>query len=355
MPKPDKTEQSFFYNLLVTPGYRKWRYILVVLVLVAISLRQTFANFETNIELLGDTIYLLAISTLAVYFLVIFLNFNILIPKLFLRKKYMAYLIFLLFSILLTVIFALIQEYTVYTVMDIPHVRSSYFNVVTLLDVLSTSVINGICIFGLSMGILLKYWMINTAKVDQLENEHLQSEVELTKQQVSPVLFSNVLKNVSSIVSIDPERASGMLMKLSEVLRYQLYDSNRETVLLSSEIRFLNNYLSLEHLYSENIEYSIASEGNVNGFFVPPLLFMPIVQGVVSEIHDSDTHGVIDLLFVADAQKIFFSCHCEEVIFSRIDYSAVRQRLGVLFPDNYTLEVSGPSINLSFLIEWQKK
>ncbi len=67
-----------------------------------------------------------------------------------------------------------------------------------------------------------------------------------------------------------------MLMKLSQLLRYQLYDCSRTKVLLSSEINFLNNYLTLEQNSQAQFNYELLADGEVNRTLVPPLAFHSI-------------------------------------------------------------------------------
>ena len=95
------------------------------------------------------------------------------------------------------------------------------------------------------MTLLLKEWMIENQRVSQMEKAHVLSEVEQLKEQVSPELLFKTLHHSGELTLTEPEKASKMLMKLSQLLRYQLYDCSRQKVLLSSEIAFLTNYLTL--------------------------------------------------------------------------------------------------------------
>ena len=124
------------------------------------------------------------------------------------------------------------------------------------------------------MTVLLKEWMINNRRVSQMEKAHVVSEVERLKEQISPELLFKTLHQSGELTLSEPETASKMLMKLSQLLRYQLYDCNRAKVLLSSEITFLTNYLTLEQTSRPQFYYEFTSEGEVNRMLVPPLLFI---------------------------------------------------------------------------------
>lgn len=81
----------------------------------------------------------------------------------------------------------------------------------------------------------------------------------------------------------EPEKAADMVLRLSQLLRYQLYDGARDKVLLNSEITFLNNYLALEKFYSDSFDYRIVSETELTGVLIPPLLLVAIIQYALKE------------------------------------------------------------------------
>ena len=91
------------------------------------------------------------------------------------------------------------------------------------------------------MTVLLKEWMIENRRVSQMEKAHVLSEVEQLKEQVSPELLFKTLHHSGELTLTEPEKASKMLMKLSQLLRYQLYDCSRHKVLLSGEVAFLGS------------------------------------------------------------------------------------------------------------------
>ena len=103
-----------------------------------------------------------------------------------------------------------------------------------------------------------------------MEKVHVLSEVEQLKEQVSPELLFKTLHHSGELTLSEPEKASKMLMKLSQLLRYQLYDCSRTKVLLSSEINFLNNYLTLEQNSQAQFNYELLADGEVNRTLVPP-------------------------------------------------------------------------------------
>lgn len=344
----ESIKTTFLYRFLTDSKYRILRHVLLIIfVLLIISFNQTYITYQPNREILGSKIYLLALGTAIVYVTVVYLNLYTLVPKLLLKKKYFSYIVILSALVLLLITSMNAQEYMVYTYLNIPHVRSSYFNYVSLLNDISNFTINMLCISGGSMIILLKYWMENEQVVNQLQNEQIQSEVEQLKDQINPQFLFNILNRASELTKTNPQLASDMLLKLSHLLRYQLYDCSRDQVLLSSEITFLTNYLDLEKLYFDKFNYSISSQGDIHRVFVSPMLFTPFIQNTINQIQTHNRESVINIHFKSDNRVVCFTYQPDNYNSPKdSELSAIKQRLDLLYEDKYTLSTQNNRVKL---------
>ncbi|PXV62328.1 histidine kinase [Dysgonomonas alginatilytica] len=345
----ESIKTTFLYSFLTDSKYRIFRHVLLIFfVLVVICFNQTYITYQPSLKALGSKLYLLAFITTVAYIVIVYFNLYVLVPKLLLKKKYVSYITALSALVLLLVIAINAQEYIAYTLLDIPHVRSSYLNYVTLLDGISNFTINMLCISGGSMVVLLKYWMENEQVVNQLRNEQMQSEVEQLKDQINPQFLFNILNRASTLTKTDPKLASDMLLKLSHLLRYQLYDCSRDKVLLSSEITFLTNYLDLEKLYFDKFDYSISSQGDVHRVFVSPMLFTPFVQSTINRIQTLDIESFMHLHFKADDDTVYFTYDLSnnKMLIDDSEFSGIKQRLNLLYNSNYDLTTSKGMIGL---------
>ena len=145
----------------------------------------------------------------------------------------------------------------------------------------------------------------------------------------------------------EPEKASKMLMKLSQLLRYQLYDCSRTKVLLSREINFLNNYLTLEQNSQAQFNYELLADGEVNRTLVPPLLFIPFVQYIVKSINEQRTSIPVSLKIHLKVEEntIIFTCLCQQVnLLEDKGLERIRQRLNLLYGNRYRLFLTTESI-----------
>jgi len=294
--------------------------------------------YQQNGGTLDCNVLWMGLGLLVAYLLIAYFNIFVLVPRYLLQKKYISYFIALSISILLLQTTRMIEEYTIYKVLNPDNGRTAYFNIVTLLDNISYFVLNTICIAGVSMTILLKEWITENKRISDLENKHIQSEVEQLKDQVNPLFLFNILNKTGVLAKEEPDRASQMVLKLSQLLRYQLYDSSREKVLVSSEINFLTNYLALEKLYSDTLEYSITTSGDLNRVFVPPLLFISIAQYAVNQTYQHDNNPTVTFHFESNNDKLYFTCRC--MISKHFDFSRILQRLEVFYKENYSLSIT---------------
>lgn len=247
---------------------RIWRHMLLAIVLAIISFNQTYVIFQQNITELGCNLYWITLCNLASYLVVVYLNIYLLIPRYLMRKRYLLYTIVLFVIVFVLMCLLTIIEEGVHVILgqDI----SYFLNPIFILNYVSSFATIVLCLLGGAITIVLRHWTIDNKRVNQLEWIHIQSEVEQLKAQVNPQLLFNILDRTAVLARSKPDEASGMLLKLSQLLRYQLYDCSRKAVLLKGEINFLTNYLALEQLYSKRIWYSVAAEGEVYGLSFPP-------------------------------------------------------------------------------------
>lgn len=334
-------KQTFLYQFLIDPRYRIARHILLLVAVTAVSLNQNIYTFGAQIEQLGNQVYLAGLYTLISYVIVGYLHLYLLVPKMLLKKKYSAYILCSSVSVLVLILIRYVQEYWIFTSSGIPPVRSSLFNLVSILDSLSDYMLNMICITGISMTVLLKYWMVENQRVNQLERKQIQAEVDNLKEQVNPSVLFNTLNRTRILSKSDPQKAADMVLRLSQLLRYQLYDGAREKVLLNSEINFLTHYLALEKFYSDTFDYQIVSEKTLTGVMIPPLLLVPIIQYALKKVDKQEKRPSILLQAGRKGEEIHITCRFDDQTEPVVKVpDSLKTRLDLLYPDNYLLSVS---------------
>lgn len=336
---------SIFYRLLMDSGrgYRLSRHLLLLLALSAISVNQIYMGFVGYHALLGNTIYLLVLLSLLVCLVLSYGNIYLLIPRLLLKEHYPAYFLCLMVGVACILLFQYAIEYSVFRYYRLDPPIYSYFNAIGppfWLELIASFFVNWIALLGISFTVILKHWLMNNSRLQELETIHLQSEVEQLKERVNPRFLFSVLHTVCEEVEKDQAKASDLLMELSEVLRYELYDSSRPELFLHAEIAFLRNYLQLEKSAYGKMEYRIEEEGRLGALFVPPMLFLPLVQQVVAKGKERGDYFSVEIGFCLTDQGLTFVCGgSEELSLDEEPFINVRLRLERLYKERFSLRI----------------
>lgn len=334
------------YHFLIQPQYRIWRHLLLISTFVLLAFRRIFFIYLDSREQLGNGIYFLCIITAIVYVLTIYTNLYYLIPRFLLQKRYKVYLAGLFGVVLIPLVYQQAQEHIVRTLLNLPLKVSYYSGSYFILSNISSFTTMLICVVGTSIPLLFKKRTEENRRMSKIQQEHIKTELERLKKQISPVFLSNILRKSSLLVKNDPEKAADMLMRLGELLRYQLYDCNRNKVLLSAEINFIKGYLQLEQLYRISFAYDFTVH-YVRDVFVPPLLFIPFVQYLTDQADDPNIHVFLQLDLLPDVNSLQFICQlrdCDMLPVSGL--FAIEKRLGILYPGNYDLTIADNKITL---------
>lgn len=129
-------------------------------------------------------------------------------------------------------------------------------------------------------------WFTEEQARKELEKEHMKSELAFLQNQISPHFFMNTLNNIHSLIEADQKLAQNAVLKLSEMMRYLLYESGRGTTTLKKEIEFLRSYVRLMQLrVDDSVKVNIELPDDFENVNLPPLLF-------ISFIENAFKHGV---------------------------------------------------------------
>lgn len=180
------------------------------------------------------------------------------------------------------------------------------------------------------------------------KNVNLQNELELLKSQINPHFLFNSLNNIYTLAGIDTNKTQKSIINLSDMLRYVLYECNQDTVPISKEIEYIENYLRLFALKSSQ-DYPISNEFNITNNSIPvaPMLFIPFVENAIKHSNiDDRNNSFINIKMNADSNSINFEIENSkpqnEMIKDNvggIGLENVRKRLTILYPEKHDLRV----------------
>lgn len=274
----------------------------------------------------------------------IYLLLLVLVPRLLFRSR--VFLFAICFFIMITLIYFIVWYVDVVYLLPLDtvqfqfqHVELSfiaYIQYCGIASILLGSVV-GLAIF--------KKWINDVQRMNELQQINMKTELEQLKSQVNPHFLFNTLNNLLVLTKTDPEKASVVLLGLSDLLRYQLYDSSKEKIVLTKDIAFIQNFLSLEKIRKNDFTFSIITEGNMDSQMLPPFLFIPFVENAVKHGASTVGHSYLDLGFsIKDKQLHFHSVNSKPVVKQQmvggLGLANIRRRLELLYPGNHTLEIT---------------
>ncbi len=167
-----------------------------------------------------------------------------------------------------------------------------------------------VMLLHLTASTLLRIY-VEWRKVDEhqrrIENEKKQAEYNFMKAQLNPHFLFNSLNAIFALAISKSEHTSDAVMNLSELMRYMIYDSDRAAIRLEDELRYIENYISLQRLRigtHNHITFEVV--GEVEGIVLPPLLFISFIENAFKYGPMAGTPGKIEIYFRVVADKIVF-------------------------------------------------
>ena len=328
---------NFFFGeqFLVTPKYRLLRHLLLIAAIVMFTFWEIKDIYQE-----GSRWFPVAKSSI-ICLIVIYLNIYILAPQLLLKLRW--YWVYLLTTLHIALIVYFIEielnnavylSYT-YKIMEL----YGKIEINPLLQVFTSIFSLVILMLSSSAIVLYRKWAIHDTHINDLEKLVIQSELEQLKKQVNPQFMIRMLEKANTVsLHGNSKEASALLLQLGNVLRYQLYDSVREFVLLSSDIRFLTELLTLEQKCRDDFSFTVEAEDNLHGYLIPPLLFLPFLENVITV---NPEVPFISLHFQMDDEALVFECKSSGVTCDNpeVVFEAIFRRLTLLYENSYSLKV----------------
>jgi LytS/YehU family sensor histidine kinase len=328
-------KNDFFLNFLTGARYRVFRHLLLLLLF--------FAGFYARNGVFTGPAVVYAKIFLALLLLSLFyLNMYLLIPRLLFKGRYLEYFLWIvcLFGIFL-ILFIMRTHWLK------PYLKPHYIMGHESLNVFSF-IFPFIVLLAASASVkLFQRWIADTRRINELETTTMQSELEQLKNQVNPHFLLNTLNNANVLTKKDPEKASQVLMKLSDLLRYQLYDSARQKVLLTADIHFLEDFLNLEKIRRDNFEFIISKEGDLSGVQIAPMLLITFAENAVKHNIDAEAPSYVHLFFNVKYNQLHFKCVNSKPQLrgdhhgsGGLGLANVKRRLELLYPGTHEIAIN---------------
>lgn len=281
------------------------------------------------------------------HILIVYFNIYILIPKFLLQKKYKKYILSLAFSLLLIYIFRTGLNYLLVTKNIWPEAEGIQ-EAFTFNHVIAVT-LGELYVVALATAIKLTIdWANQKDRIETLKKERLKSELNFLKTQIQPHFFFNTLNNLYALTLEKSKKAPEVVLKLSEIMQYVIYDIKQQKVSLLKEIEYIQNYIDLQQLRChKNATINIAIDGDISKAKVPPLIFLSFVENCFKHGDRNSNNFYIYILFKKTKQNnlvftVKNSYETKEItsIKKGIGNTNTKRRLDLIYENKYKLNIS---------------
>jgi two-component system, LytTR family, sensor kinase len=283
----------------------------------------------------------------------VYFNLYFLIPRFLERGRYVLYMALLVVTIVVTAAVIVNGYYLVAFVVNKPFQElfgrdpSDFYYFFKTNSLPST-----LAAMTLGMSIkLTKNWIQSKRRQQMLETEKLETELKFLRSQLNPHFIFNAINSIFFLIHKNPAMASDALAKFSDLLRYQLYESNELQIPLSQEVTYLENFIELERLrQSHRLELHLdIQEQGLDLYMIAPFVLITFTENAFKHVSDdTDKPNWIKLRLEVKGLELYFKIvntmsagqSMDVVRYGGIGLNNVRRRLDLIYPGQHVLNIS---------------
>ena len=291
-----------------------------------------------------------------------FLYYYRLFPKYLQQKKYFLSLIYgLLISAIASVLGYILLRYFIETgsIRDMDkngaNGRSTAIRVTIIMTIISS--ISGIVALVIKGFVT---WVTEIKLKEQLTEKTHAMEMALIKSQLDPHLLFNTINNIDSLILKDAVAASDYLNKLSDIMRFILYETKGDSISLSREIEYIDKYIALQKIRTANEQYvHFTVTGLIDNRSIAPMVFIPFIENAFKHANNKKIENAITVNIVIKEDSVQLLCEnkfdpnvkVQETI-GGLGNELIVKRLNLIYADKHTLEVhkTNESYHINLLI-----
>lgn len=218
-------------------------------------------------------------------------------------------------------------------------------------------------IAGFATAFIIRYLFLSNKNLQLTKEEQLKAELSLLKAQVNPHFLFNMMNSIYSLSLNKSDEAPEIILKLSEILRYNLYETANHFVLLSKELHITQTYLALEAVRLDNPQkISFQNDVQSRDIVIAPMLILPIVENAFKHGIDSDiAQGFITMKAYDSPEHFTFECSNNykkkdpKIESSGLGLDNLRRRLQLIYPGKHTLKINQTDTTFDVVLQIKTK
>ena len=299
---------------------------------------------------LGSYIFLKAFLLLFIHAIACYTFIYFLLPRYLVKSKWLKLIAgTLLLSILLFVTGYLLYKWVFKFVDSIFNSRTAIIDAPLLWSSISIGLLNAPKVIAAAAAIkLMKYWWLKQKEKERLEKEKINTELQLLKGQIRPGFLFNALNNIYAYSLAGSPRAPEMLLKLSDLLSYMLYECDKPLVPVEKEIEMMKEYIALEKIkHDASLEMELTVKGELSDKKIAPFLLLPFIENSFKQISHMTEQPWInmelkmegDVFSLKLVNGIMPDISCRPELHNN-ELANVQKRLTLIYPEKHELKIN---------------
>lgn len=335
------------YVVLLHIGFWACFFVLILIMLSVYYRSSLYASApESRMVIAFKNVLLFAFipSFLCFYFYYFLLFPKYLLPKKFILSILVGALISIVAAVLAYILHRYLIEAGLVTDMDQggKNGRSTAVRVLIVMTVIGS-------ISGMVALVIRGFvtWFNEIRLKERLKEKNHEMEMALIKSQLDPHLLFNTINNIDALILKDPVSASDYLNKLSDIMRFILYETKGNKILLSKEIEYIDKYIALQKIRTANEHYvHFAVTGNIGNKTIAPMVFIPFIENAFKHTTNKKIEHAIKILIFIKDESVQLVCENKfdpkstmQQTNGGLGNELIQKRLHLIYAGKHSLEV----------------
>ncbi|MFD2587467.1 sensor histidine kinase [Croceitalea marina] len=190
-------------------------------------------------------------------------------------------------------------------------------------------------------------WYEELKLKEELKQKNHEMEMALVKSQLDPHFLFNTLNNIDILILKDAAEASKYLNKLSDIMRFMLFETKTDEILLSKELEYIEKYIALQKIRTANSSYiNFEIKGSPKGRTIAPMVFLPFIENAFKHTTNKKLNNAITIIITIQKETVKFECKNKLDPNRKLKQEShglgntlIKKRLRLLYPEKHTLAV----------------
>jgi two-component system, LytTR family, sensor kinase len=324
-------------------------YFLLIVIILAVFYRSSSHLINQTLRIVNALKTLLLFATFP-SFITFYVYYFLLFPKYLQQKRVFLSIIFgILISTGVALAGYILIRYFIETgsITDMDSGgkkgRSTAFIVIGAMSLIAT--ISGIIALVIKGFIT---WFNEIKLKELLKEKNHEMEMALIKSKLDPHLLFNTINNIDTLILRDPVEASTYLNKLSDIIRFMLYDTNADRIPLSKEIEYIEKYIALQKIRTANENYvDFTVTGIIGSKLIAPMIFIPFIENAFKHTNNKKIENAITVNIIIKDKTLQLVCENRfdskltiQNTYCGLGNELIRKRLNLIYAEKQTLEVN---------------